>query len=138
VDNILIKDFNQNDFTLKLDFKNLTSDTSVAQKIYLSTVANAGCTVILPLASCSQGHKVRLRISVIHNIKQTKNPPKETEIIGKVLELNAIGDKYCEINISFSQYLHDEWFALLKLFELKQERISEILSTLKSLESKDA
>jgi hypothetical protein len=123
---LMMKDLLENNFNHSLNLVNLTSAIAVKQTVFFLTLSQNGCTLSLPAKSCSQGHQVLLKIE----IKEFKKP---IEIVGKVTELSALDENWCEVKIHFHQYMKDEWQNILDLIALKQKNLSETIRKLKEI-----
>ncbi len=108
---------------ISIKFFNLTSETLVKEEIQMNSVSQDGCVINLPRSSCSLGHQILLKL---------KTEKKKIEIVGKIIEINVLNEKTCEVKVQFNQYVKEEWQYVLAKFELKQSLISEVIETLKT------
>lgn len=108
-------------------FRNLTSETEIAIDVELSSISHEGCVLLLPKASCSQGHQILLFLTPD---KQKKK--KKIEIMGKVQEVHLLNEATIEVRLLFNQFVKEELQSILAGFEQKQNLITKVLETLKT------
>jgi hypothetical protein len=129
---MFLKELLENNFRLTVYFKNLTSETSIPEAMTIISLFSNGCSIELPVKSCSQGHQTRLHF-VLENDRIPKDQRKKIEVIGKVIELTPTNEKVSEVKVQFNQFIKEEWEALLDVLEAKQEEISSIVHKMKTI-----
>lgn len=128
---IYLRDILEQEISIELNFRNLTSETAFIESITMSEANGAGCVLKLPAKSCSTGHQVLLRFLITKEAEKTAKPIK-IEIIGKVTKLDKIVEGHNEVVLQLNQFVKEEWKYILDSLDKKQEIINQVMDKLKS------
>ena len=127
--------FNPKDFEsieLKIDFKNLTTNTKIEQNksITLIEIGDKTLTLEVPTKSCNHKHNVMLSIQKV----EKKNHKFYTQTLfsttGKIRNVENL-DETLKIEVDCIQFEEKEWQDLQQLFAKRQDEITKFFKSVK-------
>src|SRR5690606_16727450 len=127
---IVTKKLFEETVSIKVSFKNLTSQMTPQGQIELISLSATGCVLQLPLKSCTTAHMALIGVRIQEKVRQAKF---ESNFTGKILDTAEINGSYLEVKIHFTQFIKEDLDKMLGILEIRQKQIGEIIKTLKEI-----